>query len=47
MNLEVWGNYNLPKSENSRQSQGQVEKEQKDEIEHFGLISYYTIVSEK
>lgn len=38
--IEVGENYNLPKSENSRQPQCPVEKEKaiKDALEHFGMI---------
>ena len=38
--IEVGENYNLPKSEDSRQYQCPVEKERaiRDALEHFGLI---------
>lgn len=38
--IEVGMNYNLPKSEDSRQPQCPVEKEEaiKDALEHFGMI---------
>ena len=38
--IEVGENYNLPKSEDSRQSQCPVEKEKaiKDALEHFGMV---------
>ena len=38
--IEVGENYNLPKSEDSRQPQCPVEKEKaiKDALEHFGMI---------
>ena len=38
--IEVGENYNLPKSEDSRQPQCPVEKEKaiKDALEHFGMV---------
>ena len=38
--IEVGENYNLPKSENSRQPQCPVEKEKaiSDALEHFGMV---------
>lgn len=38
--IEVGENYNLPKSEESRQPQCPVEKEKtiKDALEHFGMV---------